>query len=264
MGKFFLLVLITFTISIFGDVVEDGLKQLSLKDRLYMKMFFEEAFKQDQAAHVLCFMNKPVCLTGPVLRDRHKTFKDILLLKGWLAFKNHEHLFPHPNFIFSENIFSPDKDFKVLHIYFINKKSLVKCLEYHLHLFTERLGENFSVPTFVSQLEKGASLPILLNEDEMLLGVLLGFGEESSKAFKEIVENHTETFAPPTTDTYCRIDLNCPKGCKLSPVVFMGNPYSSEVQQLISIYEKELEDAWAEYKQSKDPLKMVLKKLCEE
>ncbi len=44
----------------------------------------------------------------------------------------------------------------------------------------------------------------------------------------------------------------------------MGNPHSPEVKQLILTYEKELEEAWAEYKQSQDPLKLVLEKLCVE
>ncbi len=244
--------------------MEERIKQLPLRERIYLKAFFEEAIKYDQAAHVLYFMNKPVCLTGPVLKSRHKIFKDILILKGWLAFKKYQRLFPHPHFIFSENISASDEDFKVLHIYIINKQSIIACLEKHLHLFRNILGSEFSAEQFISKLEQGDSLPALLKGDEMLLGILLGFGEESSKAFKETVDNHTGILAPPPTDSYQCIHLKRPKGCRISPVVFMGNPCSKEVQKLCATYESELETIWKLYKASPDPLKMVLEQLCQD
>src|ERR1700722_15570566 len=111
------------TISIFGGVVEDGLKQISLNDRVCMEAFFDDAIKMDQAAHVLYFKTKPVAIIGKVLKTSiGNHFSDTLCLKGWYAFKKHEHLFPHPHFIFNENVVSFDKNFKVLHIYLINKE----------------------------------------------------------------------------------------------------------------------------------------------
>ena len=260
----FLFFCLLWTTSIFGNVVEEGVRQISLNERFCMKAFFDQAIKHNQAAHVLYFMNKPVCITCSALKHKDKTFKDVLALRGWRAFKKHEHLFPHPNFIFSENIFESGNDCKVLHIYVINKKSLSNCLDEHCMLFKKILGQEFSSGHFIEKLEKGRPLPSLLNDNEELLGILLGYGEESAHAFKEVRAQCTETFAPAPTDTYCRIDLNSPQGCEIFPVVFMGNPHSPEVQQLIFTYEKELEDVWEKYKQSKNPLKMVLEQLCSE
>lgn len=48
----------------------------------------------------------------------------------------------------------------------------------------------------------------------------------------------------------------------MHPIVFMGNPNSEEVKTLSLTYEKELEEAWAIYKKSKNPLKTTLEKLC--
>lgn len=165
-----LLLFLAFMTSIFGDVVDNGLKQLSLNDRMCMKWFFDEAITKDQAAHVIFFNNKPVCFTGPALKHRDKNFKDTLVLRGWHAFKKNENLFPHPNFIFNEYVKESGGDF---------------------------------------------------------------------------------------------IDLKPPKGCKINPVVFMGNPNSPQVKELISTYEKELEEISGTYKQKKDPLKMILEKLCD-
>lgn len=259
----FLCFSLAFTTVIFGGVVEDGLRQISLSDRINMKFFFDEAIKKDQAAHVLYFQNKPACLTGPVLKDKNKNFKETLCLKGWIAFKKNEHLFPHPNFIFNENIYD-SANFKVLDIYIINKKSLKRCVEEHLSIFKETLGQEFSAEQFITKLEEGIPLNVLINKDEMLIGLILGYGEESSQAFKEIRTKCTQTFAPPPTESYQRIEMLQPKGYKIGPVVFMGNPESPQVKALVSVYEKELEEISKNYGNKKGSLKRVLEKLCEE
>jgi hypothetical protein len=202
-------------------------------------------------------------LTGVILKYPNKTYKDTLALKGWYAFKKNEHLFPHPRFIFSENVFESGNACKILHIYFINKESLKTCLNDYQSLFRQILGEEFSQETFIAQLEAGVALPKLLNEDEMLLGILLGFGKESSLAFKKRRPQCTASYAPLPTATYCQIDLKRPQGCKIDPVVFMGDPRSSEVLKLRSMYEQELKNAWSIYKQSNNLLKSVLTQLCE-
>jgi hypothetical protein len=259
---FFLCVSLAYATVIFGGVVEDGLSRISLKDQINMNFFFDEAIKKDQAAHVLFFQNKPACLTGPVLKGKNKNFKETLCLKGWLAFKKNEHLFPHPNFLFNENMYD-SPNFKVLDIYIINKKSLKRCVTEHLSIFKETLGQEFSADQFISQLEKGVPINSLLNKDEMLIGLILGYGEESSKAFKGVRTKCTQTFAPPPTESYQRIEIEQPRGCKIGPVIFMGNPKSSQVKTLVSVYEKELEEISKIYGDKKDSLKRVLEKLCE-
>lgn len=246
---------------LFGNSLEEAIKQLSFLDRYCMSIFFEEAIKKDQAAHVLFFNNKPACLTGPALKSRDKKFKDILVLRGWRAFKKNEHLFLHPNFIFTENLFGDSDNFKILHIYIINKSSLRSCLIKHKLLFQETLGTQFSPDEFIAHLERGASLPSLINKSELLHGLILGYGEDASKDFQRMMSIYAKDIAPPLTETYNFIDLIVPDGCKINPVVFMGNPNSLEVQQLVSTYEKELQETWSIYK-NKIPLKAVLEKLC--
>jgi hypothetical protein len=171
----FSLLLIAFSSSIFGNQVDLSLKQVPLHDRIFMKVFFDESMKRDQAAHVVHFKNKAVCITGSYLKYRGLKFKDVLILKGWIAFKKYERLFPHSNFIFSEYILEGDDDFKALHVYIINKQTLNKCLYSHLPIFETALGPKFSPEMFIAELEKGTSLQSLINGDEMLLGILLGF-----------------------------------------------------------------------------------------
>jgi hypothetical protein len=247
--------------AVFGGVPEDGLKQISLHDRICMKAFFDDAIKTEQIAHVLYFENKPVAIIGRILKPNHDRYNEILCLKGWYAFKKNEYLFPHPHFLFNERMVSFDENFKVLHIYLINKKALEICLDQHLHCFKEVLGKEFNPQQFIAQLQEGQSLNSLLHEDEMLLGILLGFGEESSKAFRDFNAKQIDYIAE--TETYCGIHLKKPKDCRINPVIFMGDPNSAQVKELTSAYEKELEEISNIYRQKKNSLIMVLEKLCE-
>lgn len=242
------------TSALFGNVVEEGIRHVSLHDRACMKAFFQHAIQHDQAAHVLYCDNKPACLIATVIKHKNKPFNEVLCLKGWRAFKKHEHLFPHPQFMFSENIVEFDDAFKVLHVYIIKKESLEKCLEAHSDLFQTTLGPQFSTEQFIARLEQGEALHSLLQGNEMLLGVVLGFGRESSHAY----------ISPKDNPQYGSVILKQPRGCSLEPVVFMGNSDSFEVQQLTTEYEKELEQIWHRYRNSKNHLKMILERLCSE
>lgn len=158
----FLSIFLTYTTCIFGNIVDERIKQVSLNDRICMKVFFDQAIKHNQAAHVLYYKNKSVCITCIALKHSDKGFKDILALRGWHAFKKNEHLFSHPNFIFSENIFEAGTDCRALHIYIINKISLKDCLDGHSELFTKLLGEEFSPAHFIKKLEKRRFAPLLI------------------------------------------------------------------------------------------------------
>jgi hypothetical protein len=260
MRKFFFLFFLG-AVSLCCGQVSENLKQISLHERHCMKVFFESMIAEDQGAHVLFFSQKPVCLTGPALKHCDHRFQDRLALKGWRAFKRHEHLFPHPNFIFSEELVESGRDFKVLNIYVMNRSSLVRCLREHQALFQSDLGENFRAEEFIARLDAGDALPALLNHNEALLGVLLGYGKESAKAFQKFTPKDARQ--PLVGDGYCRIAVAKPKRAKIQPIVFMGNPHSSEVQALSDLYKKELEEFIQNYPQ-RDLLEVVLQKLCEE
>lgn len=247
--------------SLFGSTIEERLKQIPLHDKICMEHFFDFAIKTDQAAHVLCFDNKPVCFTDVVIKYRNKKFIDTLCLKGWYAFKKHEHLFPHQNFIINEKRYESD-DLKSVHIFIINKKALTQCLQEFKSLFREIIDQAFSSEWFISQLESGVSITTLIQNNEMLFGILLGYGEESSKAYQDA--RRADGSIPEWTETYTGIDAPQPPGCKIYPVSFMGNPKSPKTQKLLSDYETELQTIWNEYKKKNDSLLFFLEHLCRE
>jgi len=244
------------TTPLFGGVVDDALRQMPLNDKLFIKEFAKTNFKWNQMAHVIYFDNKPMCLATSWIKSPQKQFMHVSWIKGWQSFKKHEHLFPHPNFIFDAQIESEEDGWKTIKLFIINKRSLLKCFNEHFDLFKFVVGESFSFEWFVCELERGAHIFDLIKNDEELLGILLGYGQESAKAFKNQAGQNLN-------DTYCIIDVPMPARCKLFPVALMGNPASSEVKALILDYERELNIFWNVYKQT-DPLKLFLECICGE
>ena len=248
--------------SLFGAYnVEEGLRHTSWYDKICMRKFFDFAIMHDNAAHVLCFENKPVCFTVAVVKDKHRSFREILCLKGWMAFKRNEYLFPHPKFIFCEEFYNQD-EIKILDIYIVNKPTLYKCLLTHSNLFKNTLGEEFSPDWFIGKLEEGMTLTALIKHSDFLLGILLGYGEESARAYRDA--RLMDGSIPEWTETYTGIDAPKPRGCKIYPVSFIGNPKSPKTQQLLSSYEKELQTIWNEYQKKNDSLLFFLEHLCRE
>src|SRR5262249_20305684 len=95
--------------------IESNLKKVPFEDRFYLKFFLRDVFLHENMGHVLFFDNKPACFTGFAL-GRQQHYLEKLLSKGWMSWKKYEHLFPHPNFIFIEEIIClPDT--KLMHIY---------------------------------------------------------------------------------------------------------------------------------------------------
>jgi hypothetical protein len=260
--KFFLLLIFLGLISSLFGSIDEKLRHISWDEKLCMRKFFDFVIHRDQAAHTLYFENKPVCLTGILIKDKYRTFRDVLYLKGWRAFRKNEHLFEHPNFIFNECI-TGDDEFKVLNIYIINKGALQKCLKQNVDVFKESLGGEFTPEWLMEKLEEGYTIIDLINSNEMLLGILLGFGKEASRAYQVAHDEiDSKESVPEWSLTYCGIDSKSPKGCPLYPIAFMGDPQSLEVKNLISTYETELEIFWHYYQTKNDSLFVFLECLC--
>ena len=254
-----LVFLTSLSLHCFGNV-QDRLKQIPLHDQLCMRELVKIMMTWNQAGHVLYFNNKPACLASARLKSPDKQFMDVQWIKGWQAFNKHAHLFSHSNFIFNSCITECSDNYKFIELRLINKTALNKCVTENIAAFQELLGESFEVDDFISSLEKNINLLELIKDNHKLLGILLGYGNESACIFHE---KWTLTPYPEETDTYCAIEVRRPPGCKLLPLGFMGNPQSTEVQKLLAVYEKEAEEFWHVY-QKKDPLVLFFECVCGE
>ena len=252
------------TLASSDSTVEGTLKELSYEEKFLIKRFFYSLLRNDGLGHVLFFDTKPACFGTIDKQCRQKSYSQRVLLRGWKCWKNSQHLFSHPNFIFIEEEFSFGNE-TVFHIFIINKKTLLYSIYKNIDLFRKTLGADFSPENFITSIEKEGVLRPLLKHDEALFGVILGYGVESSIAFKEQHKRIGEDdWAPEWTANYTGIEAFCPKKCRIHPVEFVGNPESKEVADLLNCYTQELEEIWRMYTSSKDILRLVLKRLCEE
>ncbi|MFA6915315.1 MAG: hypothetical protein WC222_02880 [Parachlamydiales bacterium] len=238
------------------------LEKISPEEIFYMKEFVKTNFRWNQAAYTLYFSNKPVSLSVGIIECPNMLLEDRLWLKGFNYFvKNNFH-----SKEFSENFIcnwyeTTNEHFTVIDLFIINKKSLKHCLKIKSNLFKSILGEDFNYESFILQLENQQPLEKIIKHSQVLLGVLLGFGEESSIAFENHQKQKWGHFFL-RTDVYAVISPTPPIDCPCEPIAFMGNPTSSEVLDLVSIYKKEMEIFWDIY-QKKDPLIFFLEGICE-
>ena len=262
---FALLLLTLFFLRAEADEIEERLSQLSIRERDSLEYFFSTAIQQDHLGHVLFFSNKPASLVGCFISDKYTRF-----IEGWRVWKEKESLFPHPNFIIHEEIVDfADKDVATLHLYFINKKTLSAHLAKNESSLKKILGKEFSKEEFIKRLE-GRKIGSLFQGNQILIGVLLGYGIESSVAYSAEqnvpIGKLTPIFcAQKGKVTTC---ITNPRMCKInsesqiSPVVFMGCSRSKEAQNLQAKYSHELEKIEKIF-QEKDLLKLCMRALCE-
>lgn len=251
---FFALVLLFKGQGLAAYSADDQLKHLSVSERVSVKNFFATAMRFEQLGHVLFFPHKPACLIAMRLTGGNISLDEKAFLNGWITWKKNEHLFPHPNFIVCAEIANFKCPEKFLHVYIVNKRTLVDCLSHYEAFFKETLGEHFSKEAFVEELEKTKKFSSLIKDDDALRGILLGFDKMSALAFKQVIARQFENYC---REQYQRI--NCELGEKhlTHPVVFMGNPETKEVQDLMRTYASEL-DPIQEIYCKKDLLNLVL------
>lgn len=231
--------------------VDACLAQVSEEERKCLEYFFTMAIKKDHLGHVLFFTNKPASFVAASLCEKGR---DDLFLQGWNVWLEKESLFPHPHFIIYDEIVNGE----LLHIYFINTATLdAKCSE------NKNLYNEIKMESFISDL-RNKRIDSLFCADETLRGFLLGFGVESSKAFKA-EKRRNNSFKPIFCAEAGKVKVEsdrCFLKGSVHPVSFIGNPESEEVKGLCHLYAEELE-VIEELVQKKELLQLVLRALTQ-
>lgn len=258
------LVAVLFSFSLRGQTIEKLLDGIAPDDREKIEQLFSFFVRRDSLGYVLFGETKPVCATGIALTCKESmtpfAWTDNPLhyqkeIKGcWEVWQRYAHLFKHPNIIICEE-YEGMAGGIYLHLFFINKKTVGPLLEKYREDFAEILGVKFSPKAFIAELEKKKKLRPLIQNDEKLMGLLLGFGRESSTAFKNFRKKGDELARP-----LGRI-AHRPKGCPITPVCFRGYEDSQEVKELVKIYDKEIQEI-ADIFNDKNFLTITLQKLC--
>lgn len=233
-----------------GEVFEEFHFSLNIKnqialipedERIVLENFFQILISSESLGYVL-FGSKPICLSGYFLKlppgNMLRRSNNSLVKKGWELWKKYEYLFPHPNYlIFAEDNIRGDKNNNA--IFFVNKVNLLKVVTNNIAIFSNILGSNFNSDGFLIKISERQSISELTNFHEGLLGIMLGYGAESSmlyykrdlinRAHPQRIHEKNNLKGVPQAFLYT----------KIYPIQFVGNPASQEVNAILEQNAKE-------------------------
>ena len=136
------------------------------------------------------FGNKPVswiCITLPRFPEFkssqkviHRSTNKSSLWKKWQVWKKYEKQFPLIKYHFIEETESNRKD-----IFIINKKYFISIVNQHQDLFESILHQKVSGESLLEEMEKQSSFRKVIQNNDLLLGILLGFGEHNSSLYQQ-------------------------------------------------------------------------------
>lgn len=212
------------------------------EDILLLDTFFQALIKTEGLGYAL-YGSKPVCLApyfdsipfGNLLFGGDRA----AIKRGWKIWQKYEKYFPHPRYLIfeeHENVDGTD----IQSIYFINKKNVIESLKKNASIFKNEL-EDFNLDKFLLKIEEGKSLLKIINNHEGLLGILLGYGAESSMSYcqRDLMWNSKLPIL------YEEIDLegvSSPPSLLINfihPIYFEGDPQSEEVKNILEKNVKE-------------------------
>lgn len=258
--SFWIILLLLVGSKLSAHSIDVSIKQLTLQEKLQLEYFFDTAVKRDHLGHVLFFSTKPACLSVINITEKDQE----LFAQGWSVWESKKDLFQHPNFVVYKEVCE-----NRIYIYFINKKTLLSLATSKEPQLKQLFGEAFSTKVLIEQLEQ-KTFPSLICKDQVLLGVLLGYGIESSRQYEQYCagarqdltgilcadDEKIETIQLENV-TFCQLNNKA----QIHPVTFIGDPHSKEVKNLKDIYSEELEKIELLY-QNRDLLRLCLEKLC--
>jgi hypothetical protein len=97
---------------------------------------------------------------------------------GW---EKYHLLFPMPNYLLIKepSVNCPN----VINVIFINKKKFIKKVNDHINVFTQNLDTNLTGESLLIEIEKTKRFASVIKNNEMLWGILLGYGVCNSELY---------------------------------------------------------------------------------
>lgn len=183
--------LLFFTLSfLWGSSLKETLESIPKEDQEKISSLFYAIFFEDHGAYAL-FGDKPMSLSGDFLVTPWENTLERMRSGGifwgwWEKWKHYEHLFPMKNYLLlrEPNSINENSNVKSDLIFFINKNLLIETVETHLCIFEKVLNRKIEPKKFLEDIENGSnSLQKSIDNNEMLLGILLGYGKHNASLF---------------------------------------------------------------------------------
>lgn len=178
-----------FVFNIPALTVPDKLKQIPEKDREELKLLFTRFIRSGDFAYTI-FGDKAISFASIEQPSLLKmTLKGIPKCKlytqwnKWNIWKKYEKLFPIKKFLFIEECSPFNTD--INHIYLICKPTFVKNVNQNIALFQNILGKGVTGESLLNKIKFSGKLRSTILNNELLLGILLGYGRHNSTLYNE-------------------------------------------------------------------------------
>jgi hypothetical protein len=186
-----------------ANSILDNFKSIPFDDQENIKYLFHNIFLQQDGAYTI-FGDKPVSSAGSfVIASWEATIMEPAQVgkfgRSWKTWQNYKDRFPLQKYIIVGERFPFKKSgLVVIYTFVINKKSFIETLNNHLILFESVLNKKIDAENFLDNIETGkCSFLTSINRNEMLLGILLGYGEHNASLFyKRSKRSHARKLFP--------------------------------------------------------------------
>jgi hypothetical protein len=166
--------------------IQKILHELPKDDRQDLEELFHLMMYEDCFSYTL-FGDKPVSLSGDFIVTPYKNILSGLKAGGifwkkWSVWKKHQEKFSINNYLFIEEP-AYNKPKNRAFIFFINKKAFLKIVNKKINIFNKILKNNLTATELLEKIKIEQQFMSVIQESEILLGILLGYGEHNAKLY---------------------------------------------------------------------------------
>ena len=187
MFKFIFILVLLLPNVVRAQDIKNILSQLSECDKQDLNDLFHVLMDDDQFSYTL-FGDKPVSLSGDyiITPDEDKLSgisSGEIFWQKWAVWKRNQERFSISHYLFIEEPAYNRRDSTMVFIFFINKKAFMETVNKNIQAFRDVLGYNVAASELLEKMKKENAFMSLLKDNEMLLGILLGYGENNAKLY---------------------------------------------------------------------------------
>lgn len=205
MDKLIFLLMVILPYSLFTQDIPNIQTKLSSHDQKELENFFHILMDEDQFSYTL-FGDKPVSLSGDYIITPYEVIlsgvpSGGIFWKRWGIWKEvaKELLIKKYSFIEEPayNCLNGNMGF----VFFINKQAFLKTVNNHIQTFKNILGKDITAVKLLEEIEQRQAFMMPLNRSELLLGILLGYGEHNARLYtrRKCLKKFISTKTLPTT-----------------------------------------------------------------
>ncbi len=184
----FLMLLFSYCFNLNANSISDILKTIPIEHQEDIKYLFHHVFLLQDGAYTI-FGDKPVSSAGSFLISSWKATLTAKYIgkfgRSWETWQAYKQKFPMQKYvIIGEKYPSKKSELVALHVFVINKKKFLETIDTHLALFESVLGKKIDPKKCLDDIESGkCSFWTSINHNDMLMGILLGYGEHNATLF---------------------------------------------------------------------------------